>query len=170
MLITEDYRAANAHLHATTNFGTTAPRFERSIRHMAKTYGVGSLIDYGSGTREWVRHMFPDAAVQSYDPCVPDLADDARPADMLVSCDVLEHIEPKCLGAVLADMRRVARRCAFVTIATRPAKKMLPDGRNAHLIVMPAEWWLSRLMGLWTIRAFFNPTGQEIELWMEPKE
>lgn len=169
MLITEEYRAANAHLHETTNFGTTAPRFEKSIRHMAGLYDVKSFVDYGSGRNRWVERMFPDAVVQSYDPAVPELADPAAPAEMLVSCDVLEHIEPELLRNVLQDMKRCAGKCAFVTIATRPAKKTLPDGRNAHLIVMPADWWLPRLMGLFKVRAFFNPSDQEIELWLEPR-
>jgi hypothetical protein len=30
-------------------------------------------------------------------------------------------------------------------IANRPAKKLLPDGRNAHLIQQPRDWWLPRL-------------------------
>lgn len=169
MLITEQYRAANAHLHETTNFGVTAPRFEKSIRHMAGLYKAVSFLDYGSGRNRWVERIFPEAAVQSYDPAVPDLAEAARPADMLVCCDVLEHIEPELLGNVLRDMKRCARFCAFVTIATRPAKKTLPDGRNAHLIVQPADWWLPRMMGLWKVRAFFNPMDQEIELWLEPR-
>lgn len=169
MLITEAYREANAHLHATTNFGTTAPRFERSIRAMASRYKAVSFLDYGSGGNRWVERMFPKAAVQSYDPAIPDLANPAAPADMLVSCDVLEHIEPELLANVLHDMRRCTRMCAFVTIATRPAKKTLPDGRNAHLIVMPAEWWLARVQGLFRVRLFANPADQEIELWMEPR-
>jgi hypothetical protein len=169
MLITESYRAANAHLHATTDFGTTAPRFERSIRHMANLYKAVSFLDYGSGGNRWVAKMFPLAAVQSYDPAIPDLAAPAAPADMLISCDVLEHIEPELLGNVLQDMKRCTRHCAFVTIATRPAKKVLPDGRNAHLIVQPADWWLPRVSGLFNVRAFFNPADQEIELWLEPR-
>lgn len=169
MLITEDYRAANAHLHATTNFGTTAPRFEKSIRHMAKLYGAASFVDYGSGGNRWMEKMFPQSPVQSYDPCIEELADPAAPADMLVSCDVLEHIEPELLHNVLQDMKRCTGKCAFVTIATRPAKKTLPDGRNAHLIIQPADWWLPRMMGLFKVRLFANPQDQEIELWLEPR-
>ena len=169
MLITEDYRAANAHLHATTNFGTTAPRFERSIRNMAARYKAVSFLDYGSGGNRWVERMFPEAAVQSYDPCIPDLSAPAREADMLVSCDVLEHIEPELLHNVLRDMRQCTRLCAFVTIATRPAKKTLPDGRNAHLIIQTADWWLPRVSGLFKVRFFANPADQEIELWLEPR-
>lgn len=169
MLITEDYRAANATLHAAGNFGTTAPRFQDHIRKMVEMYRPATVVDYGSGTHKWVERMLPELAVQSYDPAVPELAAPAKRSDMLVSCDVLEHIEPDCLTPVLYDMLRVTEKCAFVTIATRPAKKILPDGRNAHLIVQPAEWWLSRLMGQWVIRAFFNQSGKEIELWMEPR-
>jgi hypothetical protein len=169
MLITESYRAANAHLHESTPYGRTAPRFETRIRHMAKLYDPKSFLDYGSGKHRWVAQMFPAAPVQSYDPCIPELADLPGPADMLVCIDVLEHIEPELLGNVLHDIKRCMGRCGFVTIATRPAEKTLPDGRNAHLIVQSAEWWLPRVSGLFKVRAFHNPADQEIELWLEPR-
>jgi hypothetical protein len=34
---------------------------------------------------------------------------------------------------------------AFLIIATSPAKKFLPDGRNAHLIVETPGWWKERI-------------------------
>jgi hypothetical protein len=32
------------------------------------------------------------------------------------------------------------------TVHTGPAKKILPDGRNAHLIQQPPSWWLPKFM------------------------
>lgn len=162
MLITDDYRAANAALHGVGNFGTTAPRFVGRIRELAETMGAASIIDYGSGTHRWIERAFPNVPVQSYDPCVPELAGEARPADLLVSCDVLEHIEPDCLDAVLDDMWHCTNRAAFLTIATRPAKKTLPDGRNAHLIIQGAAWWLPRLMARWELRSAHVVPGELI--------
>ena len=49
------------------------------------------------------------------------------------------------LDAVLADLNRVTKRCIFLTVATGPAVKVLDDGRNAHLIQQPMEWWLPKL-------------------------
>ena len=34
-----------------------------------------------------------------------------------------------------------ADKFAFFAISTRPAKKTLPDGRNAHLTVQSPDWW-----------------------------
>ena len=34
---------------------------------------------------------------------------------------------------------------AFLIIATSPAKKFLPDGRNAHLIVETPGWWKDKI-------------------------
>jgi hypothetical protein len=39
----------------------------------------------------------------------------------------------------------LARRGAYLVIATRPARELLPDGRNAHLIIQPPEWWVEQL-------------------------
>lgn len=170
MLITDAYRAANEHLHATTNFGVTAPRFMREIEEVARACKALTILDYGSGPREHVKAALGQRfMVQSYDPCVPALAIEAAPANLLVSCDVLEHIEPECLDAVLNHMARLTMRAAFLTIATRPAKKTLPDGRNAHLIVQPPEWWLPRLMGLWRLRQFADLNG-EIVCIMEARQ
>jgi hypothetical protein len=33
-------------------------------------------------------------------------------------------------------------KIGFFTIATKPARKFLNDGRNAHLIQKPSSWWL----------------------------
>jgi len=63
----------------------------------------------------------------------------------LVSCDVIEHFEPAQLDESLKLMQSKFSRAAFLLIACYPAKKQLPDGRNAHLIVENADWWLARV-------------------------
>ena len=59
--------------------------------------------------------------------------------------DVLEHVEPEYLQDVLADIKRCMKRAGLLVISTIPAKKTLPDGRNAHLIVESPLWWGSVL-------------------------
>jgi hypothetical protein len=46
-------------------------------------------------------------------------------------------------------------------IANRPARKTLPDGRNAHLIQQGREWWLPRLAQRFTIH---QVEGNETEI------
>ncbi len=58
--------------------------------------------------------------------------------------DVLEHIEPQSLDAVLSEISSISEKLAFLTVHTGPAKKVLTDGRNAHLIQESTSWWLGR--------------------------
>jgi hypothetical protein len=55
---------------------------------------------------------------------------------------------------VLDDLRRVAIGVGLYTIATGPAAKTMPDGRNAHLIQEGAEWWISRLFARFKVKSF----------------
>jgi hypothetical protein len=84
---------------------------------------------------------------------------------------VLEHIEPELLDNVLDDLKRCALKGVFLTINMRPAYKTLADGRNAHLIQKPIEWWLPKLMERWDIMGVtkrgnieFVFTGQNLEI------
>jgi len=67
---------------------------------------------------------------------------------------VLEHVEPDLLDNVLAHISSLTRHYAFLNIATVAALKTLPDGRNAHLIVEPPEWWRARLERHFTLASF----------------
>ncbi|HKV00429.1 MAG TPA: hypothetical protein VJR58_34330 [Vineibacter sp.] len=59
---------------------------------------------------------------------------------------MLEHVEPECLDDVLAELRRVTQEVGLFVVHLTAARKTLPDGRNAHLIQQPADWWSDRIM------------------------
>jgi hypothetical protein len=59
---------------------------------------------------------------------------------------VLEHIEPECLDTVLDHIAKLTEKLAILVIATGPSKKLMADGRSAHLIVENADWWRTRLL------------------------
>jgi hypothetical protein len=54
----------------------------------------------------------------------------------------------------LDDLKSLVERCGFFTVHIGPAIKTLPDGRNAHLIQQPADWWLPRLMSRFNLVVF----------------
>jgi hypothetical protein len=83
--------------------------------------------------------------VFEYDPGIPGKDHLPKPADLVVCTDVLEHIEPELLDGVLRHLYLLAGRGAYLVIATRLARELLPDGRNAHLIVQEPPWWLAKL-------------------------
>jgi hypothetical protein len=73
--------------------------------------------------------------VMGYDPGIPGRESMPKPVDLVVSTDALEHVEPAKIDAVLDHIFRLAGKAAYLVIATRPAKALLPDGSNAHKIV-----------------------------------
>lgn len=152
-LISETYRKLNRELHdQRPDYGTTARNYVQKIANLVEAAGDdATILDYGCG-KGLLKQFLPHLNVFEYDPAIPGKDGEPSPADFLVSIDVLEHIEPDCLTDVLEHMRRKAKGVVFLTVATRPAKKTLPDGRNAHLIVETIDWWLPRLSARWSPR------------------
>ena len=70
------------------------------------------------------------------------------PAVPLPSVDALGDVD------TLDDLQRVASGVGVFTVHTAPAKKVLPDGRNAHLIQQPPEWWLPKFMERFDLATF----------------
>jgi hypothetical protein len=151
MLITPGYADLNRQLYVTEpEYGTSGKTWAKYVRKLAPN--PRSILDYGCGRRTLEQALgFP---IRNYDPCIKGFEDPPEPEDMVVCTDVLEHIEPECLDAVLDDLKRVTRKTGFFVIATRRAKKVLADGRNAHLIVQPAEWWVRKLWERFAVTGF----------------
>lgn len=143
-LISEQYREANKQLYETDQcYGMSGHREAAKVARIAHELQSTDILDYGCGRRTLEEAL--GIPIQNYDPCIPGLDTPPEPADIVVCSDVLEHIEPDCLDAVLADIYRLTRKVAYLMIANRPALKALPDGRNAHLIQEGPEWWLPKI-------------------------
>jgi 2-polyprenyl-3-methyl-5-hydroxy-6-metoxy-1,4-benzoquinol methylase len=161
MLISEDYKAQNKELHKNPGFGVSSAKWVNEVRGVCATYGVQAVLDYGCG-KGLLKQTLGWANIQEYDPAIEGKDASPSPAELVVCTDVLEHIEPDCLDSVLDDLKRCVKRVGFFTIATRPAKKTLPDGRNAHLIQESHAWWLPKLTDRFVLRTFHNLGGEFI--------
>lgn len=125
------------------NWGNAGERHAQAIVDLADDREVRSIIDYGCGHGVLLgvlARLRPGLALQGYDPGMPQYSALPARADMLVSTDVLEHIEPDRLLGVMGHIRSLAP-LAYINVHTGPARAVLPDGRNAHLIQKPAGWW-----------------------------
>lgn len=154
-LISEAYRREQAALHATGTYGTASLQFGRIVSDIIDKTGARTVLDYGCGSmRNLATVLRPahDVEYEGYDPAVPEFAGRPGPADLVCCIDVLEHIEPELLDNVLDDLQRVGHRWLFLTVHTGPARKVLSDGRNAHLIQKPPIWWLAKLYARWDVR------------------
>jgi hypothetical protein len=160
MMISPEYREMNAALHASNAaYGTSGHKWATDVSDLVKAAGLESVLDYGCGKDTLKEALGPRSfEFRSWDPAFHDHV--PQPADLVVCTDVLEHIEPDCLSDVLDDLRRCTLKFAFLVIATRPAKKTLADGRNAHLLVRSAKWWLPKIMDRWTMINFVDMGGE----------
>lgn len=163
MLITEGYKRLQEQYHMQRpDYGCSGHKWADHIQNIARQLGTRDILDYGCGKQTLQKNIpFP---IHNFDPCIAELSEKPAPADLVVCTDVLEHIEPGCLDAVLDDLVRLTKQFAFLEIATRPAVKFLPDGRNAHLVQENINWWLAKLLPRWTAHTVHNLKGSFVFL------
>ena len=145
-LISDQYRSQQAELHKNADYGVASVHWAPTVADLARQAKPRHILDYGAGKgrlgAELAKLLKQTFELRQYEPAMPALAAPPVPSDLVACIDVLEHIEPDCLDAVLDDLMRVTAKIGIYTIATGPAMKTLPDGRNAHLIQRPPSWWL----------------------------
>lgn len=142
-------------------YGTQGGGWFKVIAELCLLIQARSILDFGCGKGILANRLedFGAFDVRRYDPAVPEWSATPEPADLVICTDVMEHIEPDYLDATFDELQRLARTAVFMNIALVEAKKHLPDGRNAHLIVQPLDWWLPKLESRWathTLNVFAN--------------
>lgn len=115
------------------------------IKHLISRWGFQDMLDYGCG-----KALFhPDWGIPCalYDPAHEPYSrkPDGR-FDLVICTDVAEHIEEAKVDEFLEDLFSYAEKLLFISVCTRLASKVMPDGRNAHLTVKPKSWWLEKLL------------------------
>ena len=147
MLISDEYRELNRLLHQqSAKYGTKGHRDSDLVLKYIRLHGVVSILDYGSGKgglKEALRHSPLPMKVLQYEPALQ--IDERTPCDLVVCRYVLEHVEPECVDDVLADIRRLSRRFAILSIGCKASADTLPDGSNTHRSIYPAKWWEQKL-------------------------
>lgn len=166
MLISDSYRQQQETLHSSGSYGTVSAFYAPLVAKLINHTEAAHILDYGCGSNltlmktlaegRMVKHPFK---YQAYDPCVPQYATPPVPAELVACIDVLEHIEPDNLDEVLDHLYSVTEAVGFFSVSCVPAKKVLPDGRNAHLIQEQPEFWLPRIMCRWELQTF-QVTGE----------
>lgn len=158
-MISDDYREQNRKLHESNpGYGTSSSKWVNFIDDLAAQTKAKTILDYGCGKALLSKGI--SRPVVNYDPCIEEHSTTPRAADLVVCTDVLEHIEPEHLEAVLDELRSLSNKATFVTVATRPAMKTFEDGRNAHLIVESHRWWLPKLLERWELDHFNASEGE----------
>jgi len=160
MLISPEYRALQQQLHATQDYGFSSGRWVNAVLCAKEMDHCEDILDYGCGQGR-LKAAIGDC-VREYDPAIPGKDSEPSPADLVVCTDVLEHIEPDCIDNVLLHIRSKTKKRLFFNIALRSSEKTMADGRNAHLIVESASWWLDRLSPYFRVIEYKESPGFEL--------
>lgn len=148
-LINQDYQEQIQAMHAGGKFDNGAKQL-RLVEPFIRQHQPRTVLDFGCGKGALIREIkihYPEVLCWGYDPgnamysVMPP-----RRFDAVISTDAIEHIEPEHLADNLALIGSKIERVGFFRIACYPAKKNLPDGRNAHLIVQPPDWWREQIV------------------------
>ena len=171
MLYTNEYKQQLEQMHNTINWGGGVASKVKYIVPNAKELGSVTILDYGCGNgtfKKVCNQDFPDMEVREYDPGIPGKDSDPEQADYIVSVDVLEHIEPAAIHDVLAHIKEKMLKGGFFHICLVEAFAVLPDGRNAHLIVKGATWWKSLIEQYFIVEEKYTTKGH-LAIFVKPK-
>jgi cyclopropane fatty-acyl-phospholipid synthase-like methyltransferase len=150
MIIDPQYQTQLATMHQRGQFRNRGGKNLKSVQPFLEQYQPTSVLDFGCGhgaLMDSIQQAYPNMRVEGYDP--GNSAHNRIPKssfDAVVSADVFEHIEPGHLAETLRMISDKMIVAGWFRIACYPAKKHLPDGRNAHLIVESPAWWREQLL------------------------
>ncbi len=148
MNLTDQYRQ----MHEAGHFaGMSTLDWADDIGEMIREHGCKTVLDYGCGkgrqyTEAKLHERWGVEMPTLYDPGVPEFSDwfavsGEHRYDAVICSDVLEHLEGNALHHAIQCCLTSASKAVFFSICCRPAKKLLPDGRNAHITIQPPTWW-----------------------------
>jgi FkbM family methyltransferase len=167
-VISPEYLELNKRLHVENpDYGISGSKRAEVVRNLVESVKPASVLDYGCGKSTLAMALpFP---IWEYDPAIPGKDAPPRPADLVICTDVMEHVEKEFLEAVLLDLARCTLKVCYLVVNTAPARKTLADGRNAHLIQKPLEWWQEMLSRYFEV-AKIETAGVEVTAILGPKK
>lgn len=119
-----------------------------------------TLIDYGCGeakATDWFRGQGLTVHPLDLVPLRPDVIEaclwdlpDLPITDYAFCADVMEHIPPEHVDAVLAGIRERTRIAGAFQIASIECAVGRRHGETLHLTVQPRSWWQNKLEEHWS--------------------
>jgi len=141
-MISDSLKQVYTQIHAKTSFGKRA-KIPPGVKKFIREKKPASILDFGCGKGNLVKVLqesYSDITVFGYDPANPDFNKEIPCVDMIISTDVLEHVEPEFINDTI-EMLSLKGKFHYHLISCAPAKLILSDGRNAHLIQEGPDWW-----------------------------
>ena len=128
----------------------------------AASYTINNVLDFGTGQGGLITSMKKEVELKNikfvgYDPAVKAYQSKPTSSFDIVTCiDVLEHISREDIMNILQDINSHTNGFFFFAIDLMPAKKILSDGRNAHILLAPADWWTQQISSIFSFTRFLQ--------------
>lgn len=176
-LISEEYKQLNRNFHHKRllegdPWGVSGRKYYHPTLYFAQKLGAKTILDYGCGfgtlKQSFIDKGHTEFDIREYDPCIPG-KDKKRPekADLVVSTDVAEHIEPEFLNNYLYEVYNRCTKGLFLVISTVSSKEWLTSEINAHRTVQPAEWWINKLLDMKFPITDIDAQEKRLFIWIE---
>lgn len=149
-LISQAYCKMNADIYNSSKRSAGGAKHAEIVKTIAPKWDTRTILDYGCGQgafKEAFDLIDKDIAVMEYDPAIEGKTRlPVNGSDLIVCTDVLEHIESEKIDAVMSHIFSCMLKGGYFIISLCETKVWLPDGRNAHVLFKPVEWWLAKFM------------------------
>ena len=122
---------------------------------------IRSILDFGCGKGGLIKqlrtNLDSDIMVEGYDPGLKEHSHGlSRDYDLITCIDVLEHIDRCKIDETLTRIKRHCNGIFFYCIDLIPAVKQLNDGRNAHILLAPPDWWFGQITSHFSMNLSFH--------------
>ena len=150
-MLSSEYQEHLRKEHDGSKWGSTGSRYAgaKFVEILTRRPYIVTVLDYGCGKgtmKPYLQSFFPRLQITEYDPGIP--GKDKPPTgrfDLVISSDVLEHVEPLLLGETLKQLDGLTGMVAAHDIACYATGKRFSEGPYAgedmHLIIEPPSWW-----------------------------
>ena len=156
MTITPEYQSHLLGLHAKHEWGTTAGKYagDTVLRLLKDFPEIKTILDYGCGEgtlKTWIEENgVTDKQWTLYDPGMEAFKEPPKGKfDLVITTDVLEHVEEEMLDAVLDNLRELTGRFLYSEIACYFCNVVFGDGpyagQDLHINMKAPDSWFARL-------------------------
>ena len=156
VVISNEYKKHMAKEHDGSKWGTTGYRYagDLVVKAIKDRPYIKTVLDFGCGKgtmKPFLQEALTERELEiyEYDPGIPGKDTlPSGPFDMVLTSDVLEHIEPHLLDETIVQLEKLTRWVLFNDIACSPTGKTFRDGpyagQDLHLIVEEPIWWRNK--------------------------
>lgn len=171
--ISDDYKEQMQKEHAVSKWGMSGRKYagDAILKIVNGRHKPITILDYGCGKgvlgEYIVKNCSRELSWTNYDPGMPEY--DTLPKgtfDLVITTDVLEHIEEESLPIVLKQLAERTGKLLYNDIACYLTGSIFMEGpykgRDMHLTVEPPTWWREQLRVMELYEHSFEYTVNEM--------